>query len=1245
MPSEPQSTIVPKVIPIGTGGSDGVEVLRPSLEAIFSDVSIEPVRESGFEEAVSSLRDGQPEDCTTVAIVCTASQFCSKYVDETVAQLSNVRLLVVDVDASHDPAEIQMHPHITYIHAESPREQILATLQAALPAADGDTGTVPDTYTASETELLPASNPSLRRLFVEAPLPLLAAEAESGTVVAANDRACEILGQPRESLLGTTQEKLHPEGTDTDYRDGFEESIDTGGADSYAQYDDPLYIETDDGEKIPVDIIDTTVKDDGRTYLLGAFLDVSDRVEEQAALRRRSVAIEASLTGISILDPDGTYVYMNEAHADLFGYEPEDLLGESWRTLYDEATQAKIEAGPFEDLERTGSWEGELTGIRRDETPVEHYVSLTRLPDGGIVCVNRDIGDRKRFERQLESVRNAARSFMLAADRDTILDRGVEVITETLDRPIAGYCRYDAADDQLEPVSVSPRSRELFDGLPIFRRGEGLVWRAFETGEIQYYPDLGNLDGVYNPDTPIRSELHVPVGDRGVFLVGSTTVDNISANERKLLDIVITHVQTALRLVDRRSQLEQAREQAEAEREQLRQVIDAVPQFIFAKNDAGEFIFANEAVAEAYGTTPSDLEGKTDADFAPNDADVEVFTEDDRTVIETGEPVYRYGETLTDVDGNERILETQKVPFDPVGTDGRAVLGSSTDVTELERTQTALNRLQRLNSLYKLESELRHCRTPAEIHEAGTDAVFEGLDDVVVATYSYREDDGALHRVTTAPADGDQFPETVTVDDGAYWRAFTADQIQELDDATGRRGYAVPIGSAGLLTVAETDDTSEDVSEFLRSIGDALASAIERSEQGDSAKELRANLDRLETELDATSVRLGAVAETIERVLEAESRAELDRALIGFIDTNWEYGWVGDYKPQKQAVVPNAVTDDDGPAAELRDGSIGVNPPALEAATTRSHVYTDRTLAERDKEWAKTMLAYGYHSVLSVPIADRGIIYGVVEIASVDVDAFDTNDISTVRSLCRTVARRLRQLSTGSSTRQTIDTVEVDIAFSDTRPLFPSLPDDVSIRVQRVVTVDSPERRLQLIADGLFGFELEMYFSKTPGFTDSYVRETPTALMAEVSLDVTRRDPTEMFFNEIAVEDARVSGVVAGPDSEIITVTAEDGSSVSAVVDALTDRFEGATPVAKRVEGHSRTGLFDPLELLTDRQREILRTAYNEGYYDQPKGINGQQLAEMFDISHSTVHEHLSAAERKIMQTAFGEDIANPDSN
>ena len=64
---------------------------------------------------------------------------------------------------------------------------------------------------------------------------------------------------------------------------------------------------------------------------------------------------------------------------------------------------------------------------------------------------------------------------------------------------------------------------------------------------------------------------------------------------------------------------------------------------------------------------------------------------------------------------------------------------------------------------------------------------------------------------------------------------------------------------------------------------------------------------------------------------------------------------------------------------------------------------------------------------------------------------------------------------------------------------------------------------------------------------------------------------------------------------------------------------------------------------LTARQREVLETAYQLGYFDHPKGANAGEVAEELDITTSTFTEHLAAAQSKLLKTILdGADSVKP---
>lgn len=119
-------------------------------------------------------------------------------------------------------------------------------------------------------------------------------------------------------------------------------------------------------------------------------------------LSTQAQAMEASADGIGILDSRGYYVYANRAHARIAGYSrSEDLIGYSWKTLYTPEEGARLDRDVMPLLMKDGRWEGEATAVRSDGSAFPQQVSLALLADGGMVCVCRDLSERRRMEDQL----------------------------------------------------------------------------------------------------------------------------------------------------------------------------------------------------------------------------------------------------------------------------------------------------------------------------------------------------------------------------------------------------------------------------------------------------------------------------------------------------------------------------------------------------------------------------------------------------------------------------------------------------------------------------------------------------------------------------------------------------------------------------------------------------------------------------------------------------------------------------
>lgn len=62
-----------------------------------------------------------------------------------------------------------------------------------------------------------------------------------------------------------------------------------------------------------------------------------------------------------------------------------------------------------------------------------------------------------------------------------------------------------------------------------------------------------------------------------------------------------------------------------------------------------------------------------------------------------------------------------------------------------------------------------------------------------------------------------------------------------------------------------------------------------------------------------------------------------------------------------------------------------------------------------------------------------------------------------------------------------------------------------------------------------------------------------------------------------------------------------------------------------------------PLSKLTDKQRTILLSAYNLGYYEIPRRFDSEQLAKKLNLGRSTVAEHLRKAEQRLVTEAISQ--------
>ncbi len=136
----------------------------------------------------------------------------------------------------------------------------------------------------------------------------------------------------------------------------------------------------------------------------------------------------------------------------------------------------------------------------------------------------------------------------------------------------------------------------------------------------------------------------------------------------------------------------------------IRQIIDTVPNLIFVKNQKGQFIMVNEAVAKLFGKSVSEIEFKDNSQIHPVKEENLIFDETEKEVVKTMQPV-SLEEHFTLSTGEIKTYFTTKVPLER--TDGTIdILGVSTDITEQKTIENKIK--NSLSEKTTLLGEIHH---------------------------------------------------------------------------------------------------------------------------------------------------------------------------------------------------------------------------------------------------------------------------------------------------------------------------------------------------------------------------------------------------------------------------------------------------------------------------------------------------------------------------------------------------------
>lgn len=184
--------------------------------------------------------------------------------------------------------------------------------------------------------------------------------------------------------------------------------------------------------------------------------------------------------------------------------------------------------------------------------------------------------ERQLFEERLEGLHGMSQQLLAAETTAAVGQLAVDTSSDLFELPVTACWAYDAATDTLHPLAETDRARDVVGPAPTFQRGEALVWDSFDSGEIRSYEDLRDDERAFNPETAVRSEVHVPCGDHAIVTSAATeprAFDDVDIESLRLLGALVTEAFTA---VKRERRLAERGETLQAQNERLEEFADVV---------------------------------------------------------------------------------------------------------------------------------------------------------------------------------------------------------------------------------------------------------------------------------------------------------------------------------------------------------------------------------------------------------------------------------------------------------------------------------------------------------------------------------------------------------------------------------------------------------------------------------------------------------------------------------------------
>jgi PAS domain S-box-containing protein len=242
-----------------------------------------------------------------------------------------------------------------------------------------------------------------------------------GQITDFNTSAEKMFGHRAVDVIGKSMaELLVPPALREAYVQGFTRFLETGEGAIIGRTVEMSALRAD-GSEIPVEIAIAEVEGQESRLFTGSIRDITERKQ---SVERFRLAIEASPTGMIMIDAHGHIVLINAQMEKLFGYQRDELLGQSIETLVPERLRSGHselrQAFSRDPSVRPMGAGRDLFGLRKDgsEVPIEIALNPVETSAGSFVLSSVvDITERKKSAERFRLSIEASPIGMILADR------------------------------------------------------------------------------------------------------------------------------------------------------------------------------------------------------------------------------------------------------------------------------------------------------------------------------------------------------------------------------------------------------------------------------------------------------------------------------------------------------------------------------------------------------------------------------------------------------------------------------------------------------------------------------------------------------------------------------------------------------------------------------------------------------------------------------------------------------------